>query len=172
MGALLLLAAAAGVPAQDKSDWERAQHKRNGREVEVSPPAYPRALDLLPFFVSAASRFEFFVDAASISVGEDGVVRYTLVARSAQGAESVNYEGIRCSTREVRIYATGRAAEHAWSRRAGPWRRIEARSVQRWHNALAAEYFCAGGVTIHGAEEGVAALRRGGHPRADRAAGD
>lgn len=69
-------------------------------------------------------------------------------------------------------YATGRAAEHAWSRRAGPWRRIEARSVQRWHNALAAEYFCAGGVTIHGAEEGVAALRRGGHPRADRAAGD
>lgn len=168
---MLLLVAAAGASAQDKSDWERAQEKRNWREAEVSPPAYPRAQDLLPFFVSSASRFEFFVDAASLSIGEDGVVRYTLVARSAQGAESVSYEGIRCSTREVRIYATGRVADHAWSRRAGPWRRIEARSVQRWHNALAAEFFCAGGVALYSAEEGVAALRRGGHPRADRGAG-
>lgn len=168
---MLLLAAAAGVSAQDRSDWERAQDKRNWREVDVAPPAYPRAQDLLPFFVSAAGSFEFFVDAASLSVGEDGVVRYTLVARSAQGAESVSYEGIRCSTREVRIYATGRVAAHAWSGRAGPWRRIEARSVQRWHNALATEYFCAGGITLHTAQEGVAALRRGGHPRADRAAG-
>ena len=168
---MLLLVAAAGASAQDKSDWERAQEKRNWREVEVLPPAYPSAQNLLPFFVSSASRFEFFVDAASLSVGEDGVVRYTLVARSAQGAESVSYEGIRCSTREVRIFATGRAANHAWSRRAGPWRRIEARSVQRWHNALAAEFFCAGGVALYSAEEGVAALRRGGHPRADRGGG-
>lgn len=168
---MLLLVSAAGATAQDKSDWEREQEKRNWREGEVSLPAYPSAQGLLPFFVSSASSFEFFVDAASLSVGADGVVRYALVARSPQGAESVSYEGIRCSTREVRIYATGRVADRAWSRRAGPWRRIETRSVQRWHNALAAEYFCAGGIILRSPQEGVAALRGGGHPRANLTGG-
>lgn len=133
-------------------------------------PAYPRASGLLPFFVSAASDFRFFVDAASLSVGGDGVVRYTLVARSPQGADSVSFEGMRCDTREVRGYATGRA-DGTWSRRDTPWRKIESRSVQRWHNALAAEYFCPGNIPILSPAEGADALRRGGHPRANHAAG-
>jgi hypothetical protein len=133
-------------------------------------PAYPRASGLLPFFVSAASDFRFFVDAASLSVGGDGVVRYTLVARSPQGADSVSFEGMRCDTREVRGYATGRA-DGTWSRRDTPWRKIESRSVQRWHNALASEYFCVGGIRIQDAAEGVQALQLGRHPRRSRAEG-
>jgi hypothetical protein len=130
-------------------------------------PAYPREARLLAFFVSSASEFRFFVDPASLSVGTDGVVRYTLVARSPQGAESVSYEGMHCSARTFRIYATGRA-DRSWSRHEVPWQRIEPRSVQRWHNALWAEYFCPGGITIQSAAEGTDALRRGGHPRASR----
>jgi hypothetical protein len=126
-------------------------------------PAYPQEGNLLPFFVSAASNFEFYVDGASLAIGEDGVVRYVLVARSAQGAESVSFEGIRCSTSEVRLYATGTGAR-GWTRSASPWRRIAPRSVQRWHNALRDEYFCPLGNPIHSPAEGVAALRRGGHP--------
>jgi hypothetical protein len=76
---------------------------------------------------------------------------------------------MRCSTREVRLYATGRA-DGTWLRRDTPWRGIEARSVQRWHNALAAEYFCPGRIPIRNPAEGVEALRRGGHPRANHAA--
>lgn len=126
-------------------------------------PAYPREKSLLPFFVSAASNFEFYIDAASLAVGEDGVVRYVLVARSTQGAESVSFEGIRCSTSEVRLYAIG-TAERAWVRSAGPWRRIAPRAVQRWHNALRDEFFCPLGNSIHTPAEGVAALTQGGHP--------
>jgi len=96
------------------------------------------------------------------------VVRYTLVARSPQGAESIAFEGMRCATREVRGYATGRA-DGSWSRRDTPWRRITPRQVQRWHDALAAEYFCPGELQIRSAAEGVDALRRGGHPRAKHA---
>jgi hypothetical protein len=136
----------------------------------VTLPAYPQAQDLLPFFVSAATEFRFFIDRTSLAVGKDGVVRYTLVARSPQGAESVSYEGIRCSARSYRIYATGRA-DRSWSQRDLPWRRIEPRSVQRWHNALWAEYLCPGGVPIQSAAEGADALRRGGHPRKERAEG-
>jgi CNP1-like family protein len=98
-------------------------------------------------------------------VGADGVVRYTVVARSPQGAESVVFEGLRCATREVRGYATGRAGG-SWSRRDTPWRRIDTRNLQRWHDALATEYFCPGRTAIRSAAEGLDALRRGGHPRA------
>jgi len=136
----------------------------------VTLPAYPAAARLVRFFVSSASDFAFYVDADSLSAGADGVVRYALVARSPQGAESVSFEGIRCRTREVRIYATGRA-DRSWSRRDQPWRRIEPRNVQRWHNALEAEYFCVGGIPIQSAAEGLEALQRGGHPRRSRAEG-
>lgn len=156
--------------AQPKSDWERRQEDREWREAEVALPAFPRPADLLPFFVSAASDFRFFVDGASLSVGADGVVRYTLVARSPQGAESVVFEGMRCATREVRGYASGRA-DGSWSRRDTPWRPIGHPSVQRWHKALATEYFCPGRTAIHSAAEGLDALRRGGHPRAMHAPG-
>jgi hypothetical protein len=96
-------------------------------------------------------------------VGEDGVVRYVLVARSSQGAQSVSFEGIRCSTSEYRIYATG-TRDGGWTRSANPWREIALRSVQRWHNALRDEFFCPLGNPIRSAAEGVAALRRGEHP--------
>lgn len=158
-----LLFAAHGAAAQPISDWERQQQERQWRERDAPLPAYPRQENLLPFFVSAASSFRFFVDSASLAVGEDGVVRYTLVARSAQGAESVSYEGIRCSTAEYRIYATG-LREGGWSPGKTPWRAIVPRNVQRWHNALHQEYFCPSGEPIHSAAEGVQALRRGDHP--------
>lgn len=91
------------------------------------------------------------------------MVRYALVVRSAQGAESVSFEGIRCSTAEFRIYATGQG-EGRWSPSQAPWRAIQPRSVQRWHNALWREYFCPLGVPIQSAAEGIEALRRGDHP--------
>ena len=37
-----------------------------------------------------------FVDRASVSHGKDGVMRYTVVVRSASGASSVFHEGLRC----------------------------------------------------------------------------
>jgi hypothetical protein len=162
-----VLAALAPGPgaAQFRSDWETRQEKLDWKEAETKLPAYPRAENLIGFFVSAASDFRFFVDSASVSAGPDGVVRYTLVARSPAGAENVTYEGIRCATSEYRIYAIGRRGE-AWGGRATPWRVIELRTTQRWHNALYIEYFCPSGQPIRTAQEGVDALRRGGHPEA------
>ena len=39
--------------------------------------------------------------------GVDAIVRFTVVARSAQ-AENVSYEGFRCIERERKVYAYGR----------------------------------------------------------------
>lgn len=156
---LLLLVGAAAAWAQPKSDWERLDEERNWLEIESAPPSLPLREERLPFFVSSASDFRFFVDRPSISVGKDGVVRYTLIALSPLGAENVSFEGVRCKSREHKTYATGRA-DGSWSRREGPWRR----ATQLWQHALRVEYFCPQGVPIATAAEGIDALRRGGHP--------
>lgn len=146
-----------------KSDWEREQEAREVKEFEITLPAVPKG-DLIEFPVSAATSFRFFIDPASLSVGLDGVVRYTLVARSPSGAETISYEGIRCGgTGLYRVYAFGNGG--AWSKNTrGDWRPIEPKSVQRWHNELRGRYFCPNRLSIATAAEGLDALRRGGHP--------
>jgi hypothetical protein len=159
----LLLLAACG-SSGPTSDWERVNEEKlpaaqQPREVLPTPP--PQRGELIEFFVAATSEFRFFVDAASLSVGSDGIVRYVLVARSSAGAENVSFEGMRCATREVRIYALGR--DGAWVGRETDWRAIQPRSVQRWHNELYREYFCPQREPIASAAEGVQALRAGGN---------
>jgi hypothetical protein len=149
-------------PSNSQSEWEREQEKRDWKETEIRLPAQPKGDALIEFFVSAGSSFRFFIDPASVSVGSDGVVRYTLVARSPSGAENVSYEGIRCSSASYKVYAYGQGA--GWSRAQGDWKPIEPKSVQRWHQALRREYFCPFNLQVSTAAEAVDYLRRGGHP--------
>lgn len=162
--ALLILLAACGGTGP-KSDWEKANEtKLPAAEQRETLPTFPppQRGELIEFEVAATSEFRFFVDANSLSVGSDGVVRYVLVARSPSGVENVSFEGMRCTTNEVRIYALGR--DGAWVGRPTDWRPIQPRSVSRWHNALSREYFCPQREPIASAQEGVLALRQGGHP--------
>jgi CNP1-like family protein len=145
-------------PGTGKSDWERAHESADTSEAEVALPVLPKA-DLVEFFVSGASSFKFFIDPHSISAGPDGVVRYTLVARSRSGTDNVSYEGIRCESGTYKVYAIG--SNGRWSATQNDWRKIEPRSVQRWHNELYLRYFCVDGVIIRSPEEGADALRRG-----------
>jgi hypothetical protein len=161
---VFLLAACGG--SGPKSDWEQANEEKlpAAEQQPDALPAFPAPQrgELIEFYVAATSEFRFFVDAASLSVSNDGIVRYILVARSSAGAENVSFEGMRCTTGEVRIYALGR--DGAWVGRPTDWRAIEPRSVQRWHNALYRDYFCPQREPIVSAAEGVLALRMGGHP--------
>jgi hypothetical protein len=148
-----------------KSDWEREQEERDWQERPVKLPPYFREENLLEFAVSRATSLRFFVDQASLSVGEDGVVRYTLVARSPQGAQNVSYEGIRCRGGIHRVYALGQ--------RDGSWKPVKLDwqpTDKLWTRVLRREYFCPMHRAIFTAAEGVDALRRGGHPDRDNVA--
>lgn len=161
-----VLAAHLGVAfAQVKSDWERELERRDWKEAEYKLPAPPKPQDLMEFGVHAGTDFRFFVDRQSLSVGKDGVVRFTLLARSNAGAENVSYEGIRCSERKYRVYAYGKPGG-GWSERDSDWRPIE-NKFQGSRYALWLEYFCPQWVPIFDAAEGIDALRRGGHPNAE-----
>lgn len=146
-----------------KSDWEREQEAREFKEGEVAFPPLPTG-DLIEFQVSSATSFRFFIDPKSMSVGAEGLVRYTLVARSPSGVENISYEGIRCGGQGmVRVYAFSTGDK--WSRNANSdWRPIEPKGVQRWHSVLRGQFFCPGRFYIQSAQEGIDALRRGSHP--------
>lgn len=135
-------------------------------EAKVTLPPFPQERDLLEFSVGPMATSRFYVDAATLAVGTDGVVRYTLVIKTTGGAVNVWYEGIRCETGEYRVYATGRA-DGTWaeSRHSAAWRSIENKLVNRHHAALSREYFCPQGVPINNPQEGLDALRAGRHPR-------
>lgn len=139
-------------------------------EVDIAPwqesnVVFPPApVSLQAFEVSAASTNRFFVDELSLSVGGDGVVRYVLVVETQGGARNVSYEGMRCETRERKIYATGRR-DGSWSKsRNQAWEKIRDIEANRHHAALFLEYFCPGGLMVGTVAEARDALKRGGHP--------
>jgi len=159
MLALVLVGApGAALPAGDEDDggaWS---------EEQVAPPAFPREVDLVEFYVSTGTTNRFFVDGASLAPGKDGVVRYVLVVRAGGGATNITFEGIRCKTGEYKVLAIARP-DGIWTRaRIADWRRIEGTSANRHHAVLGRELFCPFTSPIRSADEGRDALRRGKHP--------
>lgn len=88
--------AAATVAEQDALDGE----KPAWQESAINLPAAPKKENLLSFYVSATATIDFSIDAKSVSIDKDGVVRYTLVAASRTGATNISYEGICCQSAE------------------------------------------------------------------------
>ncbi len=105
-------------------------------------PAAPAKENLLPFYVSPSATMNFAIDAPSVSVTPDGIVRFTLVITSAEGARNVSHEGMRCTTAERKLYATG-AADGSWSpSRNEAWSQIRDVGANRQYAALYKDYFC------------------------------
>lgn len=130
--------------------------------MEARIPAYPRAGDLVPFEAGAVSPHRFYLDARSLAVGEDGVVRYTLVVKTAGGATNVTFEGIRCEVRQLKIYAVGHP-NGSWARARNPqWRRIDLQDANHHHHALYAEYLCSGRLPVRSEREVLQKLKHGG----------
>ena len=152
-------------------------------ELQAQLPAYPKAENLLPFDAGPASDNFHYIDAPSIAVGGDGVVRYTLVIKSPTGAMNVTYEGMRCATdgkresarldllilkfqvTEKRLYAIGRDDE-TWVRaRVSKWEELEDVSQHYAQRALARYFFCPANSIVRNEKEAIQALKSGSHPR-------
>lgn len=93
------------------------------KESEVPPPPAFDVSKLVNVDGVVNSPLVFGVDPSTIRItGSDSVVRYVMVATSSSGARNVMYEGIRCSTGEVKTYARY-SPEGKWNTAANPeWR--------------------------------------------------
>lgn len=165
-----LLVSGAALAGWGDFEYDFDADKKPWQEVLAQLPAYPKTGQLIAFVVSGATRHKHFVDDASLSAGEDGVVRYTVVVKTEGGAENVSFEGLRCTTGERKLYAFGRPDGQgggSWSRnRYARWEPIQARLATSYQRELFFHYFC----TVDGAGDMKVmrdALRRGGIRRGE-----
>ena len=141
-------------------DFKSDEETQAWVEAETVFPPYPKPENLIPFEVSPVTRNRHFVDASSVSVGKDNVVRYTVVIEAGGGARNVSFEGMRCGADERRIYAYGQP-DKTWSKaRNEAWEAINFNSVFSYQKVLYEDHFCPDGIQVKNASEAVLHLRQ------------
>jgi hypothetical protein len=139
---LSLSLASLGAHGQTQYALEDEADKVPWKEADIQLPPAPVPGELLKLDIGSAATQEFTIDPKSISIGPDGVVRYTLVATSRGGAVSISYEGIRCESFERRVYAFGHK-DGTWTRsRRIDWARIVRGARNDPGETLALDFFC------------------------------
>ena len=152
--AVLIFAATGTASAQgfiDPVDW---------KEIDVPPPPAFDVTKLVTFDVTVNSALTYGVDPASVTISKvDGVVRYVLVAFSASGSKNVMYDGLRCSTGEVKTYARY-TPDGRWVPVTDPqWRSVFDSTTARHSLRLARAGVCVSGAPVGTVRELVAKLK-------------
>lgn len=127
-------AASAQLAVSTNPDW---------KEIEAPPPPALSTRNLIALDLKGTS-LRFGVDPASISVGSDDVVRYVVVAASASGVTNGIYEGIRCSTGEVKVYARHNPDSGWVPARSAEWQSLHATTNYRYSLYIARNGVCLG----------------------------
>ena len=80
------------------------------RESDIPPPPAFDLNRLIKVPAPQGSSLKYGIDPSTLTTTPEGIVRYVIVASSADGGQNVMYEGIRCSTAQHRVYARYSAA--------------------------------------------------------------
>ncbi|GKS69089.1 CNP1-like family protein [Nitrosomonas sp. PY1] len=162
---LIILSACANKTFKDQFEEEKTWTER-----ATQLPPYPDMNNLLEFDATgqAVTGNQYLIDPASISVGEDGVIRFSLIIKSSSGALNVSYEGIRCETTERKLYALGRN-DKTWAEpRVSEWEKlINVRQLYA-QRELARNIFCPNRQIVRNKEDAIQALKTGYHPSMPR----
>jgi hypothetical protein len=133
-------------------------------EESLQLPAPPKEDNLLSFDPGYVVNLSFYIDAASLKVGEtDRIVRYTLVIKSPSGASNISYEGLRCDSFERKIYAYA-APDGSWLPVRDPQWKFFDKEVYR--QTLFNDFFCSARMgRVRSVREAIQMLNSGGYPR-------
>jgi CNP1-like family len=161
--ALVLAACASPKPATQSTGWDAEfdDDAKSWKEIQAQIPPYPQPANLVPLEVAPGLAHRFYVDTASLSRGDDGVMRYTAVLKAAGGASNVTFEGMRCETREHKVYALGRD-DGTWVRARDPkWSRLAFSEATPHRGVLFRDYLCFSRHDLPAVKDVVGALKRG-----------
>lgn len=116
------------------------------KEVDVpTPPSFNKD-KLIPVTMPPYVTLRFGVDPATLTITDDGVIRYVMVAQSlgGSGTFSAMYEGIRCAAGEFKTYARFNASGQ-WAPVSNPqWRPLNDNNTSKHALALARQGACDG----------------------------
>ncbi|MCK5648283.1 MAG: CNP1-like family protein [Gammaproteobacteria bacterium] len=155
-GAVLLLSfsTTAAADVWDRVDGFSDEYQENEgveefiwKEGSNNLPDYPQDNNLLQFDGPPAYRnYQYLMDEKSLIVGQDGVVRYSIVIRSSGGADNVMYDGLRCTTNQIKNYAYGSTdmdgKKKFIRKKNADWKAFRSTGVTAYASILAADYFC------------------------------
>ncbi|WP_439517735.1 CNP1-like family protein [Hydrogenophaga sp.] len=148
-----LNAAGLALAVDDEAAWQ-----------EMATPA-PKTFSvdrLQSFTVSPSSSLTYGIDPETLTVGEDRVVRYVMVARSSSGALNVLYEGIRCQSAQVKTYARWDNNRSAWNTpQKAEWKPLALDGATRPATILAMEGLCNGNAVNGTPRKMLATLKTG-----------
>lgn len=82
-----------------------SDHDADWKELQVQPPATFRVDKLVPIEMPRYVTVKLGVDPDTLTLSEDGIVRYVVVALSDSGNVNAAFEGIWCRAGEVKTYA-------------------------------------------------------------------
>jgi hypothetical protein len=113
-------------------------------EQQTVIPDYPDEANLLEFTVDLPDTpFRYYIDTHSIDVNnQDGIVRYTLVILTRNGGSNVSHEGLRCNTKEYKIYAYGDGHGNFRRMRSPEWKSLADSRHTRYRMDLWEHYLC------------------------------
>lgn len=117
----------------DNPDWV---------EEQVAPPTTYSRTSLIPITMPPYVSTQIGVDPATVSTGADGIVRYVVVMTNATGTSNASFEGIRCTTDEVKTYAR-MGSSGQWSLVSNPqWKPVNDNMPSRHAQAIARQGAC------------------------------
>ena len=158
---LLLFVSGCGSSSQTKVP-DHEEISKPPVEAKLELPALPQEADLVEFYpVAAVGSHRYFIDAKTLAVGQDRIVRYAMVMRTTGGAMNMTYEGIHCQTREQRLYAIGYRGKGWVEARNSQWEPIRRGRINDHQSFLYSEYFCHEGAVPVAKSSIVSAMRRG-----------
>ncbi|GAB0150251.1 hypothetical protein McPS_29910 [Marichromatium sp. PS1] len=113
------------------------------QERATPPPPWPEESDLIELELDRPhAGFRYFIDGRHLQIGDDGVVRYTLVAQGPSGARNLSFEGLRCTPRGTyKTYAYGAAGRFVLLDEP-QWQPLGERDHERFRKALWRHHFC------------------------------
>jgi len=157
---LLLSSSSRGLAQSYGSDFDEEPWV----EQQSKLPLFPRSENLARISMDTLAGFDVSIDLSTVDIGADKIVRYVLVARSSRGSENITFEGLRCESRERKLYAIGKS-DKTWGQvHSSSWSLYGAND-RSYHHELAREFFCPDLKTVSSVAEALKNITQGGYRR-------
>ncbi|AXE35539.1 hypothetical protein DK843_15230 [Chromobacterium phragmitis] len=156
-----LLALSLGLPALAGNDRINKninfEEEKPWAEQDYALPDYPQNPDWVEVKPDWLQQNRFFVDATTLSVAGDGVVRFVSRVLTPSGVENLSVEGILCKENQYKAYAFGDSINHRWIEAMRPqWQTINsADKLRREQRSL----MCPSNSAPRDAAQAISALR-------------